>query len=179
MTSPHSSIPLSPVGLPQEKEEVFFEGSPSLKGEVGTLCLCVGIAGVLLGGGIATVYFAGSVYWWLIPIALLAGVIAIAYPVLLTRLRRYKITSYRIDYERGLLSKSIDTLELWRVDDIQFQQSLFARILGVGTLTIVSNDASTPQLVLPGLPNSRQLFELLKQRIDTVKRQRGVLKLDT
>ena len=44
---------------------------------------------------------------------------------------RYRISNYRIDYERGWLSKSIDTLELWHVEDITFHQSFVDRIMRV------------------------------------------------
>jgi hypothetical protein len=42
----------------------------------------------------------------------------------------------------------------------------------------MSNDKTTPQLVLHGLPKARPLFDALKQRIIAVKRQRGVIKMD-
>jgi hypothetical protein len=38
---------------------------------------------------------------------------------------------------------------------------------------------TTPRLDLVGLPNARPLFEALKTRIIAVKRQRGVVKMDT
>jgi hypothetical protein len=92
---------------------------------------------------------------------------------------RYRITNYRIDFERGILGKKIDTLELWHVEDIRFDQSFLDRLLGVGNLTVVSSDETTPQLQMHGLPNPRPLFETLKQRVIAVKRQRGVLKMDS
>jgi hypothetical protein len=64
------------------------------------------------------------------------------------------------------------------VDDIEFQQSFFDRLMGVGNITVFSNDKTTPQLHLRGLPNPRPLFESLKQRVIAVKRQRGVIKMD-
>jgi hypothetical protein len=76
------------------------------------------------------------------------------------------------------LSKRIDTLELWHVEDISFAQSISDRMLGVGTITIVSHDNTTPRLELKSLPNPRPLFDSLKQRIIAVKRQRGVIKMD-
>ena len=91
---------------------------------------------------------------------------------------RYRISNYRIDYERGVLSKNIDTLELWHVEDIQFHQSLIDRLSSVGTITVISHDETTPKLELHGLPNPRPIFESLKQRIIAVKRQRGVIKMD-
>jgi hypothetical protein len=99
-------------------------------------------------------------------------------PVIIMKSVRYRVSNYRIDFERGIFGKKIDTLELWHVDDIKMEQSFADRMLGVGTITVLSNDTSTPRLPLRGLPNPRPLFESLKQRVIAVKRQRGVVKMD-
>jgi uncharacterized membrane protein YdbT with pleckstrin-like domain len=99
-------------------------------------------------------------------------------PIIMVKTYRYRISNYRIDYERGLLSRNIDTLELWHVEDISFHQSLLDRILGVGTIMVISHDDTNPRLELKSLPNPRPIFDMLKQRIIAVKRQRGVIKMD-
>jgi hypothetical protein len=99
-------------------------------------------------------------------------------PKLMTKTIRYRITNYRIDFERGIFSRDIDTLELWHVDDLHFHQSLLDRILGVGNIIIESHDQTLPKLELKALPNPRPLYETLKQRVIAVKRSRGVIKMD-
>ena len=101
-----------------------------------------------------------------------------AWPFILVRTLRDRISNYRIDYERGIFSKNIDTLELWHVDDVSFHQSLSDRLVNVGTITVMSDDKTTPQLKLMGLPDPKPLFNSLKQRVISVKRQRGVIKMD-
>lgn len=163
------------VGKPTGADEVvYFEGSPALRGFLGRLLFCG-----LLGVGIvfAAVALRGHAWWLPLAGVALAGAV-IAMPVVLVRSVRYRISNYRIDYERGVLSKDIDTLELWHVEDLKFHQSLPDRILRVGGITVVSHDETTPVLILRALPNPRPVFETLKQRIITVKRQRGVIKLD-
>lgn len=170
-----SSAPHRP---PEDTEDVYFDGHSSLKGEVGRLFVHTLIAlAVLLLGGWGSIALGGVWLLAILPVLGLAVVIA-GWPVLINRTRRFKITNYRIDYERGLISRRIDTLELWHVEDIRMHQSLLNRVLGVGTLTVVSDDDTTPQLVIPGLSEPRKLFDLVKQRVISVKRQRGVLKLD-
>jgi uncharacterized membrane protein YdbT with pleckstrin-like domain len=105
-------------------------------------------------------------------------VILILIPWIKAKMVAYKITNYRIDLERGLLSKRLDTLELWHVEDIRMNQSFLDRILGVGTVTVISHDDTTPQLSMRGIPHPRPLYETLKQRVIAVKRQRGVVKMD-
>jgi membrane protein YdbS with pleckstrin-like domain len=112
------------------------------------------------------------------PAAIVLAILAIVLPWLVTRTTRYRITNYRIDFERGVVTKKIDTLELWHVDDISFEQGLLDRIMNVGSIKILSNDRTTPKLDLHGLPNPRAIFDQLRQRVITVKRQRGVIKMD-
>ena len=155
-------------------EVVYFDGRPALRGSLGQLLL-----GGLVGAGI----IAGAVAlraqaWWVPWAGIVLAMAAIAMPVILIRSVRYRITNYRIDYERGVFSKDIDTLELWHVEDLKFHQSLLDRVLRIGRITVVSHDETTPRLFLRALPNPRPVFETLKQRIITVKRQRGVIKLD-
>ena len=163
-----------------ETESVYYEGSPLVRGSLGSLFIC-GLLGVLLiAAPFLYRYFQQE---WPPVIAtaalIVAGLLALIIPIIWARTIRYRISNFRIDYERGLLGKQIDTMELWHVDDIKFQQSFMERILGVGTITIMSDDQTTPSLPLRGLPNPRAIFDALKNRVIAIKRSRGVVKMDT
>ncbi len=85
---------------------------------------------------------------------------------------RYKITDRTIDYESGVFSRRIETLQLWRVRDIDFSQSAFERMLGIAHIHVMTNDATDPNLVLTGLPASREIFDALKDAADLARQQR-------
>jgi membrane protein YdbS with pleckstrin-like domain len=162
-----------------DREEIYYEGSPYLRSEVGNLLLFIIVAAVLVAIPILLrTYDMAHLPDWVAIIAAIVGLILIAIPILKIRTTRYRVSNYRIDFERGLLTKSIDTLELWHVEDIHFRQSLLDRVLNVGDITIISHDDTTPKLKLQGVPSPRRLFETLKQRVISVKRQRGVIKMD-
>src|SRR6476660_1610001 len=123
-----------PTGVPEERphkpaddtEQVYYEGSPLLRGEMGKL-FGWGLLGVLViaGGVIGIIY-----NLWPVAIGLfIVGIAFLFIPLLLVRTVRYRISNYRIDYERGLFSRKIDTLELWHVEDISFSQSFFDRLM--------------------------------------------------
>jgi membrane protein YdbS with pleckstrin-like domain len=186
MTSPDSDLPPqtslreeAPHKPADDREEVYFHGSPMLRGELGKLIGFTLIALILIA--IPFIYYVAQDAWpnIIVTIAcILLGLVLLFVPWIMTKMERYRISNYRIDFERGLLSRNIDTLELWHVNDIQFHQSVTDRILGVGTITIVSDDSTTPRLALKSLPQPRPIFDMLKQRIIAVKRQRGVIKMD-
>jgi membrane protein YdbS with pleckstrin-like domain len=163
-----------------DEEKVFFEGSPLLRGDftrlAGTALLCA----ALIAAPILWYQFGRETFrWWYFVVGFGLAALCVIIPLLIVKATRYRITNYRIDYERGILSKRIDTMEPWHVDDVNFHQSLLDRIFNVGDITIVSDDPTTPKLDLRGIPNARPLFDTLKQRIISVKRQRGVIKMDT
>lgn len=164
----------------EDKEEIYFEGSPLLRGELGKVVLAAIFAAALVTTSVLLMmYRRDTTQWWVHVILMVLAILCFVIPLLLIRTTRYRVSNYRIDFERGVFSKRIDTLELWHVDDVSFKQSLLDRIFNVGDITVLSDDQTNPRLELYGLPNPRPLFETLKQRVISVKRQRGVIKMDT
>jgi membrane protein YdbS with pleckstrin-like domain len=182
-TSP-SSIPADhrPHKEADDREEIYYQGSPMVRGAIGAIFLWGLLGLLLLAAPILWRVFHRDHVWphWIVTLGcVLVGLILLAIPLLIVKSVRYRISNYRIDYERGILGKKIDTLELWHVEDIRFEQSFLDRLLGVGNLTVISHDDTTPKLTMNGIPNPRPLFETLKQRVIAVKRQRGVIKMDS
>jgi membrane protein YdbS with pleckstrin-like domain len=88
--------------------------------------------------------------------------------------RRYRLTDRTIDYEVGILSRRVETLQLWRVQDIDFRQSVLERLLGIATIHIMTKDVTDPVIELRGLPASREIFDRLKDACDLARQQRVV-----
>jgi hypothetical protein len=137
-----------------DREEVYYEGSPQTRAaKPGRSSPPACSAAALLAGGGLSCSSPDSG-----PSRSRAFVLAIlaqAIPIIFTKSVRYRFSNYRIDYERGILSRRIDTLELWHVEDISFNQSLLNRMLGVGNIEVISHDDTTPKLMLRGLPTPR------------------------
>lgn len=176
---PAPSLDAAPHKEPDDREEVYYEGSPMLRGHFGHMVLYTFIGVVLIIIPILASHFNHPMVWWLILAFVVAGIISMTIPMLLVKRTRYRITNYRIDFERGWLSTTINTIELWHVEDIKFHQNLWDKIVGVGTIEVFSHDEKTPNLYMRSVPHARQLFATLEQRIIAVKRSRGVMKVDT
>jgi uncharacterized membrane protein YdbT with pleckstrin-like domain len=91
----------------------------------------------------------------------------------------YRVDTLRVEVERGILRKRIDNLELWRVKDLQFRQSLVQRMLSVGDIVLVTSDATNPSVELRGIPAPRDLYDALRDAVDQVRRGRGVLGVES
>lgn len=79
-----------------------------------------------------------------------------------THALRYRLTSQRLFVYRGLIARGVDEIELFRIKDVTVQQTLMQRLLGVGTVSVLSSDDSTPQLVLPGVEDPLGFKETLR-----------------
>jgi uncharacterized membrane protein YdbT with pleckstrin-like domain len=114
--------------------------------------------------------------WVLLPV--LVGLFLLVPVWVRTRSTRWKLTSRRIETERGLLSKRIDTLELWRVRDVEFTQSLVERMAGVARLTVTAHDGSLPVLEVRGVPGDRAVYDRLMNALMLARQQRGIVNVN-
>jgi membrane protein YdbS with pleckstrin-like domain len=78
---------------------------------------------------------------------------------------RYRMTNYRLFIVRGLLARQHDELELIRVDDVSVRQNLVQRMFGVGTVHVLSTDATSPRLDMDGIADPLELKELLRENV--------------
>jgi uncharacterized membrane protein YdbT with pleckstrin-like domain len=75
----------------------------------------------------------------------------------------YEITTQRIRIERGILSKSKENIELFRIDHFELQKPLEMRILGQCILQLRSSDTSFPTVIILGIPNLESLADTLRE----------------
>lgn len=131
-------------------EETLFDGSPSMAAFIGLL-----IVDALL-------------------CLLLIGIPMLLYHILYIKSLRYMISTKKITHESGTFSKSIDTLQLYRVQDHTYRRSFWESLLGLGTIYIVSSDKTDPKLELKGLPDSKELYNRLAAAVEDCRVEAGV-----
>ena len=114
--------------------------------------------------------------WVLAPVVV--GIVILLVLAVRKRSMSWKITSRRIETENGWLSRSLDTLELWKVQDVEFRQTVLQRMLGVATLIVKAHDQQEPALYILGLPGSRDVYDRVMTAVMAARQQRGVLNLN-
>lgn len=87
---------------------------------------------------------------------------------------RYAISDDRLFVSVGFLSIKDEEILLYRVRDITTRRTLWQRIFGVGSITIVSSDKTQPTLVLKNVKHPLQTKELLHQQVEEMKIKRRV-----
>ena len=91
---------------------------------------------------------------------------------------RWVLTTERLRVIRGILSRSTEEVELMRVRDVSFDQSLAQRALGIGTVTVVGTDATTPIVVLHDVEEPEQVKELIRQAVRDQRRRNRVRQVE-
>lgn len=162
-----------------EGMRVIYSGTPSWKAWYGSYALVVGLAVAGVAGGVALKLLTPEpVIAAIVGAVLLVAALALFVTVeLKRRATKYRVSTRTIDVEEGVLSRRINTLQLWRVRDVVFEQSLTQRMLGVASIRLVVHDDTSPKLLLAGLTNGRAVFEEVKLAIDLARQSRNVVGL--
>ena len=74
----------------------------------------------------------------------------------------YRITNQRIVIQSGVLSRSLEEIDMRSIDDIEFQQTVIERLFGIGQVFVVSTDKVAPKLSLHGIPGPLKIRELIR-----------------
>ncbi len=91
---------------------------------------------------------------------------------------RWVLTTERLRVVRGILNRSTEEVELTRVRDVSFDQSLAQRALGIGTVTVVGTDATAPSVVLHDVEEPEQVKELIRQAVRDQRRRHRVRQVE-
>ena len=156
MTAPNS--PGAPPGAIQPagasglatNEQVLFEGEPALVSSIGIVFLLI--------------FTVGLAWIWL---------------YFRRGGTRYKITNQRIVIDRGIFSKTMEQLDLYRVNDFTVDRPFGQRLLGTGNIKLQTFDKTSPLVQLEDLKTDVvKLYETLRVAVESAKQSKGVRVLD-
>ena len=78
---------------------------------------------------------------------------------------RYRLSTHRLFKETGFISRTVNEIELVRVDDVSVSQNLIQRIFNVGRVTVISTDATDPRTELVGIDNPIEVKEMIRNQV--------------
>ena len=135
-------------------EETVWRGTSSQWKNLGLFALC------------------GLFCWLIVPIF-----IALA-RYLQTKCKVYELTTERLKITEGVFSKVTDTLELYRVKDIETRQPFLDRIFGLENVQLNTSDASSPFIFLEAIPSGVGLADKIRNQVEAIRAQKGVREID-
>ncbi len=116
------------------------------------------IVAIWAKGAVATVLL------WTTAIAFVVWLATTAYEFVQWQTTRFAITDQRVAYQSGFFRRKGVSIPLNRVNNVNFEQSMIARLLGNGTLTIESA-GETGDSVFENIPDPDRVRSLIFQQV--------------
>jgi hypothetical protein len=92
----------------------------------------------------------------------------------LSLVENYTITSERLKITTGLLAQRVENFELIRIQDIDFEQGMGERMLGIGDVHIKGHDPSSPDIVLRNVSKPEEVYEILRRAWLEARKRHGL-----
>jgi len=161
-----------PPNSPQEN--AVWSGSPSQKSNLGLYALCFLVAIALIASASR---FDGAMRTITLALVLLPIGMAL-WRWLSTISTQYTLTDQRLILRRGVLSRSTDYVELYRVKDSHFTQTFIERLLGLGTIRLRTTQDSAPVVDLAGMNGPESLWNQIRGLVEARRDAKGVREID-
>jgi uncharacterized membrane protein YdbT with pleckstrin-like domain len=91
-----------------------------------------------------------------------------------THFHRYGITSERLRVTKGILSKRIREMELYRVQETSIHQPFFLRLFRLANVVVTIADPAKPEIVIRAIPQAAALRESLRECVETMRDKKRV-----
>ena len=90
----------------------------------------------------------------------------------------FELTNERLKMTQGIFSKVTETLELYRVKDIEVLQPFIYRIVGLENIKVNTSDLSSPVILLDGISQKVGFADKLRNQVEIIRAQKKVRELD-
>ena len=87
---------------------------------------------------------------------------------------RYRLSEDWLFLSTGFLSIKDEEVLLYRIRDISTRRTLWQRLFGVGTVSVVSSDKTMPTLEMKNIKKPLEVKELLHSQVEEMKIRRKV-----
>lgn len=133
--------------------------------------------GLIIFAGIRSMHLFPAyahVLWWCEIVASALVILGVFTHAISVTFTRYTLDSKRLTMRYGFIGRSIKSLELFRIQDVNFLQSWWQELLGIGSLVILTSDQYHPREILVGVRNGAELREQLTGAATAIRRSTGI-----
>lgn len=113
-------------------------------------------------------------FWWFAACVLVLPIPLAVAAWLRIRCTRFVLTSQRLRVERGVISRAVEEVELYRITDSAVAQTVVGRLLGLGDVTLETSDKRNQTVVMPWVPEPMALREKIRGLSEDRRRWRRV-----
>jgi uncharacterized membrane protein YdbT with pleckstrin-like domain len=113
-------------------------------------------------------------FWWFVSCLLVIPIPWAIWAWLKVKCRVYTLTTERLLIEDGVFNKSQDTLELYRVRDLQVTEPFWPRLFGLQNIQLLATDITTENLILDYLPKAAGLPDRFRAQVEECRQRKRV-----
>jgi uncharacterized membrane protein YdbT with pleckstrin-like domain len=157
MLAPVTSLNLSPG------EHVIFEGHPSWRAILGFYLKGIVLAAIV--GVIARLFDVSSATVFLIVLVIVGLTILIGFVKRVAT--TYTITNRRLNIKRGIVSREIQETRLERVQNVNYRQSVYQRIMQIGDVDFDTAATDDYNFVFAGVADPGDVVHSVDQATGT------------
>ena len=95
-----------------------------------------------------------------------------------TKCKVFELTTQRLKITSGVFTKVTETLELYRVKDIETRQPFFSRLVGIENVQMTTTDVSSPLVLIEGVPSNVGFADKLRNQVEIIRQQKRVRAID-
>ena len=132
---------------------------------------------ILLNGAVCGMLLKNKYISLLAALFVLYLILALFYHYVKLNATKWIIGVETIRREKGLLSKKIDYIELYRIIDYREEQNLLQRLLKIKTLIIFSDDPSDPRMDIDGIDIEKPIVKILRNNVEQCKKKKHVYEI--
>lgn len=118
--------------------------------------------------------YLGLMIWGVLLFVFVVGIFLLLRVWYLVSSTRYRLTTQRLFVQTGLIAKNLEEVELFRVKDVTLSQGVLDRMLGTGTVTVLSTDDTAPRLELTGIRDPLAAKEAIRTAFRAARQREGM-----
>lgn len=113
-------------------------------------------------------YFIVSVLfcWLLIPLGFMF------WRWLETRCTHYRLTNERLITTSGVLNRSTNQIELYRIRDYQIDEPFWMRVFGLAYIHVISTDRTDKNMELKAIKGGANLISLIRDQVEALRQHK-------
>ena len=148
-------------------EQVVFEGHPSWRAILGFYLKGILIVGVI--AALVALLGGGSDAALITLIVVIGATIVVLVGFLRRWSTRYTITTRRLNIKHGIISRDVQETKIERVQDVNYRQSLYQRIMQIGDVDFdTAAQDSSGDFVFAGVANPEEVVDRVHHATEPV-----------
>lgn len=178
--APGAAPPPAPGAAPPAKppEVTLWTGGPSQWTGLGAYALAglVAVAGIVVAGFLYSRSYQAALAAAGVG-ALLGAIVALRQHLRL-KSTRYQLTTERLVMICGVVTRTTEQVELYRVKDSLTVQPLALRLCGLGNIVLKCSDHTTPTVTMRAIPQAEHVRNLIRNQVEAMRAAKGVREID-